>query len=102
MNFSIQKNTLGSQDDPEQDLEDNSKELSSPGINNPSKDSKTTHSEISKMLLIVQKNSLNSYQKECENLEKQGKIDHLVANAHYRSTLTGKDSTTDNEEKLIR
>lgn len=54
------------------------------------------------MLLIVQKNSLNSYQKECENLEKQGKIDHLVANAHYRSTLTGKDSTTDNEEKLIR
>ena len=66
------------------------------------------------MLLIMQKNSLNSYHKECENLEKQGKIDHLVADANYRSTLTGKDSTTekhnsvkiyrgtDYEEKLIR
>ena len=36
------------------------------------------------------------------NLEKQGKIDHIVANANFRSTLTGKDSNLDNEEKLIR
>lgn len=89
--FSIQKNTLGN--DLEQDLEGDDSKVNKSGI---------MPSEISRMLLIVQKNSINSYKKECLNLEKQGKIEHLVADANYRSTLTGKDSNIDHEEKFIR